>query len=386
MKRKDATTLLISESYPPEIGGVANSAGRTAAILKDMVKEVIVFAFDRTLQPGMTRLDDIDGIRVCLVGPFAKEDLTLQLSGNIIRHLLSDYPVQVLHGFYSLHPGYLAVFHAKLAGLKSLVNVRGNDLDRGMFQWKYHSMLLWSLSQADLITCVSRELAEKCRVLSNRDDICYTPNSVDLALFHPQPRSEELNRKFGIDHELVLGFFGELRMKKGITFLLEAFREVSAVMPVRLFLVGGVRREDRHFLEAFLQNNRCLYDRVVMIDYTRNREELCSLYNLVDIVLAPSLWEGMPNSVLEAMACEKIVISSDAGGAKDIICDGENGFLIKTRELHMLKDNILRAVSLKPREKRKIQSRARCTMEDSFSGDEERRNLSALYDRLLRDA
>jgi glycosyltransferase involved in cell wall biosynthesis len=54
---------------------------------------------------------------------------------------------------------------------------------------------------------------------------------------------------------------------------------------------------------------------------------LCAAYTLCDLVLQPSIDDGMPNAVLEAMACERVVVASPVGGLLDLIQDGENGFL-----------------------------------------------------------
>lgn len=384
MELRNVSTLIITESFPPNTGGVAKSSHRIALMLRDELKEVIVFTFDRNSPPGVTSCYEIDGLKVCTLGPFRRDDLTLQVSGNIISGLSQENSVRIFQGFYSLSPAHLAVFYGKMLQGKSLVSVRGNDVDRGMFNPASHSQLLWSLGNADIVSCVSRELIRKCEILTGRSDIEYTPNSVDHEIFHPQPRSEELLREYGVKDQLLLGFFGELRMKKGITFLLEAFAGLLQTMPAILFVVGGVRKEDRHILDAFMRENPEASRKLRVIDYRSDLDELCRLYNLMDIVISPSLWDGMPNCILEALACEKIVLSSNAGGAKDIITHGENGFLISIHQLHWLKDAILEVASLSLEEKRKIQSAARKRVIKAFSQSMEISNLFALYDRLLR--
>jgi glycosyltransferase involved in cell wall biosynthesis len=326
---------------------------------------------------------EVDGIPVYTLGPFAKEDLTLQVCGNLITQLASLHSFSIYHGFYSLNPGYLAVFYGKMNEKKSLVSVRGNDIDRGMFQPLSHSPLLWTLHHADAISCVSRELVKKCRILSSREDIIYAPNSTDTEMFYPGPKSEELRLALGMKEGLVLGFFGELRMKKGITFILDAFRDLADSLPAVLLIAGEVRKADRVILTEFFHDHPRLKERVVMKEYTDNQEELRSLYNQVDVVLSPSLWEGMPNCILEAMACERIVLSSDAGGAKDVITHGKNGFLISVNELHRLKEAIADIAALSPEAAKKIGACGRETIASSFSPSIEKNALLDLYRHLL---
>ncbi len=71
------------------------------------------------------------------------------------------------------------------------------------------------------------------------------PNAVDTALFHPGPPEPALRQRPGIQpDELVLGFSGELRHKKGVLFLLSALSEVRKVRPACLLIIGEVRARE----------------------------------------------------------------------------------------------------------------------------------------------
>jgi len=65
----------------------------------------------------------------------------------------------------------LAVWFAQIKGIKSIVSARGNDLDRGIFPPGDFARTQWNLERADLITAVSKELANKIIILCRRDDI-----------------------------------------------------------------------------------------------------------------------------------------------------------------------------------------------------------------------
>jgi glycosyltransferase involved in cell wall biosynthesis len=206
---------------------------------------------------------------------------------------------------------------------------------------------------------VSRDLVEKCAVLSGRTDIRYQPNSVDAHFFQPGPVDASLRDALGITDEAVLGFVGELRFKKGTQFLLEALRQVREVHPARLLLVGGMRGEDRAYLRRYLRKNPHLRPDIQLIDYLHDREQLRAYYNLMDIVLSPSLWDGMPNSVLEAMACGRLVLASDVGGIRDIITPGATGLLIGVHELARLGEGCLEILQAAQAERETLGRRAR---------------------------
>ncbi len=189
--------------------------------------------------------------------------------------------------------------------------------------------------------------------------------------------------KYNLDGCFVLGFFGELRMKKGFTFIIDALIELIPHIPLALLMVGTIRKSEKEYFLEYMEKCYEIRDRIIHLRYISEPSELCLHYNLVDVVLSPSLWEGMPNVILEAMACGKIVVSSDAGGAQDIIEHGKNGFLIKTGELHTLKDLLQKVYSLSSLEKSTIEENARQRVTGHFNHHREIEPLLAIYKRLI---
>ncbi|MGV8121051.1 MAG: glycosyltransferase family 4 protein [Candidatus Xenobiia bacterium LiM19] len=383
MKHHRMGTLFITEAYPPARGGVSRSSRRIVEALIMQAIPVVVFTLDRSLPAGMTSWKEQDGVTVVRLGPFPEDDLTLQLSGNIITELVHTYPVEILHGFYALYPGYLAAFYARMLGRKSIVNARGNDVDRGMFHSRYSHFLQWTLSKADAITCVTGEMVRKCTVLSGRKDIFYTPNSVNAQVFKALPDSAMLRKKHFLGNEFVVAFSGELRMKKGITFILDAFRDLSLSDDFRLLIIGNIRKSDLPIFERYVKEHGESEKKLIITGHISDDEKLCEYYNMSDLVISPSLWEGMPNSVLEAMACERVVLSSDAGGAADIITHGIDGFMIRRGELHYLKDAIERIVKKTPEEREKIGKCARERVITHFDKEREIAKLMLVYEAAL---
>jgi len=383
MKHHRMGTLFITEAYPPARGGVSRSSGRVVEALVMKGIPVVVFTIDSSLPAGMISRKDQDGVTVVRLGPFPEDDMTLQLSGNIITELVHTYPVEIVHGFYALYPGYLAAFYARLLGRKSIVNARGNDIDRGMFHSRHSHFLQWTLTNADAITCVTGEMVRKCAILSGRKDILYTPNSVNAAVFKALPDSAIHRERLYLGNEFVVAFSGELRMKKGITFILDAFRELSLSDNFRLLIIGNIRKTDLPIFERYIKKHSESEKKLIITGHISDDETLCRYYNMADLVISPSLWEGMPNSVLEAMACERVVLSSDAGGAADIITDGIDGFIIRRGDLHYLKDVIEKIVKKSPEEREKIGKCARERVITHFDGEREIAKLMLVYEAAL---
>jgi len=383
MKHHRMSTLFITEAYPPARGGVSRSSHRIVEALTLKAIPVVVFTIDRSLSAGITTRQEIDGATVVRLGAFPDDDLTLQLAGNIITELVHTHPVEILHGFYSTYPGYLAAFYARMLGKKSIVNARGNDVDRGMFHSRYAHFLQWTLSNADAVTCVTSELVRKCTVLSGRKDIFFTPNSVDAETFRIIPDRASLRRKHFLGSDFTVAFSGELRMKKGMTFILDALNELSKTGGVKLLLMGNIRKADLPLFERYLKDHGDLEKDIIITGHIDNNETLCEYYNISDLVISPSLWEGMPNSVLEAMACGKVVLSSDAGGAVDIITHGVDGYLIRRGELHYLKDAIEKIRNRTQDELDKTGECARDRVISHFNSEREIARLMLVYESAL---
>ncbi len=77
-----------------------------------------------------------------------------------------------------------------------------------------------------------------------------------------------------------------------------------------------------------------------MTGHLERREEVADHLRLGDIFLMPSLWDGMPNSVLEAMAAGLPIIASDAGAIPELLTDGSSGVLVPKTHLHLLSQSV----------------------------------------------
>jgi L-malate glycosyltransferase len=137
----------------------------------------------------------------------------------------------------------------------------------------------------------------------------------------------------------VIGFVGELREKKGMITLLRAFAQVNKQRPTALLIVGEIRQgEDRQTFEEFRSTNPQL--RITITGHIPHKD-LPTYYSLIDAFAHPSLRDGMPNALLEAMACGKAVVATAVGGASEAIKDGETGFLVPANDAEALSQKFL---------------------------------------------
>lgn len=102
-----------------------------------------------------------------------------------------------------------------------------------------------------------------------------------------------------------------------------------------------------------------------------------------DILLLPSVEEGIANVVLEAMACGTIVIATNCGGMSEAITDRENGFLVPVRNSNAIADKIVEVMALSNEEKRMVKEQARKTIEKKFRADSMVQGMTELYNTVL---
>lgn len=387
--------LLIAERFPPDLGGLARSGARTAGSLARLDAQVDVLTWTRTLPPGALQSLDAGevaasarGATLHRLGLFGQTDTSMQHTLDVLDYLHSQRRYQLVWGHYLSPPGFMAVTFAGLAGIPSTVSARGNDVDQAMFPPGDFARLLWTLQRATVLTAASGDLGRKMAMLLGRDPgVEVIPNAVDTTLFSPGPADPALRERLGIQAgELVLAFSGELRHKKGVPFLLSALTEVHKVRPACLLVIGEVRSREQEHLTAFRAEHPEAAARVLVTGRLDAPEDVAAHLRLCDVYLQPSLWDGMPNAMLEAMACARVVVASDAGGIPEAIDSGHNGFLVPKALLNHLGQALVDVLSLSEERRAAIGAAARARIEERFQAQAEAEALRRVLDRTIPKA
>lgn len=376
--------LLITERFAPDLGGVARSATRTAAALAQLGVAVQVVAWTRTLPAGQleTRVQPAVSpaappVVVHRLGLFGNLDYSLQHTLTLLDGLHRQQPFAGVWGHYLFPAGFLAVLFAGSVGIPATASARGNDVDLLMFPPGDFARLTWTIERAQVLTAVSADLARKLRLLSREQPrVHVVPNSVDAELFQPAPPDAQLRAALGIQPgELVLGFSGELRHKKGLAPLLAAFLEVRQSCPACLLVIGEVRVREQAALASFAAEHPEARARLLVTGHLDDPRDIARHLQLCDLYVQPSIWDGLPNAVLEAMACERLVLASDAGGLPEVLEHGRSGFLIPRLDLHRLGEAILEVWRLPLAQRQAIGHAARQRIQQAFSAEREAAEL-----------
>lgn len=174
------------------------------------------------------------------------------------------------------------------------------------------------------IIAVSQEiatvLAEKEGIPHQKIQVIY--NGIIPELFKPQKKKIDKIKELNLDSNLTtLGFIGRLEPQKGVSYLLQAIKKLGKQRIFLLIIGNGSLKEQ---LEK--ETKELKIDHRVL--FLGERNDVAALLEVIDILIMPSLWEGMPLVLLEAMTNKKIIIASDIPGIREAIGPRE-GILVK---------------------------------------------------------
>jgi glycosyltransferase involved in cell wall biosynthesis len=366
---------LLTEKFPPDPGGLAVSVERLAGLLAGSGHTVHVFA---PAHPTRQR----DNLILHQINPNKHAKDTLAEWFETILRVHASQEFDLLHGYFLPQAGFLAAYAGRYLGIPSVVSARGNDLDRAIFDGQKAAHIFYALQNASMITTNATELLRKCQALAPAREAILIPNGVAADRFTPGPASPELRHSLGLGNDPVIGFSGELRAKKGLNALLLAFRELTQRHPASLLLVGGARQgSDAETLQVFEKQNPdlriCTVAQVAL-------EKMPEYYRLMDMLVSPSLHDGLPNAVLEAMSCGLPVVGTYAGGLPDAIVDGESGLLAppgNVKALASAMENLLTEPGLRKR----LGEQARIRVQEKFTLQQELQGNLDVYQKIMRD-
>jgi len=209
-----------------------------------------------------------------------------------------------------------------------VTTIRGSDL--ALLSGLPQSLACWLLAGFQGLTAVSQEIQGRLREMAptlgdSPEKVAFTPNGVNTDLF--TPRSQAACRaELGLEGDWpCLLWAGRLAPEKGLNHLIQAMPAILAQTPrTRLILLGdGPLRG-----ELAGQVRRLDLETSVEFRPAMPRHKLNLWYGAADLVVLPSLREGRPNVVLEALACGRPVLASRVGGVGELIEDGLQGRLV----------------------------------------------------------
>jgi glycosyltransferase involved in cell wall biosynthesis len=314
--------ILIIGNYPPLVGGEERQIYETVRYLKKRHKIII-------LTPLAKRKKTKNPKIICV--PSLSNNIVIR---NFIFSLFAiPYLISILRkekpDIMHIHFGFTNQFYFIFSRLFSIPLI---FTLHGCYGSKYFDFKLlrkitkFSLSKAKKIIAVSRRTYLGLKEMKLEDKSIIIPNGVDINFFKPSKNVKNNT----------IAFFGRLHPQKGVEYLLEAFKKVQKKnKKVKLMIVGTGPLEKKLKNIAKKENLNCKFFGHV------SDKKLVQIVSSSYMVVFPSLWEGMPLAILEALAMGRPVIASKVSGIEDVIKNGKNGILIEPKKPSQLANKIL---------------------------------------------
>lgn len=286
----------------------------------------------------LAAIHDEDGCRNC-GRPGVIQRMMMQVRVALI--LAGDSRILRGRDVLFLTPAFLAILAAKMSGSWTILYSGGYPFfaERRPLVEGIATVVLKSLPSAvvDRIVLESRgpESFYKCNEYRSKCVVC--PQYVDTGVFF---RKKPIGSR-----EFDIAFVGRLSRAKGIDRYLTALvRLLEEGNRPRLLIVGdGPLRKEIRSLAAE-------YSQVVLMNWVE-AVDVPDLLNSAKFTILPSDYEGLPNTVLESLACGTPVIATRIGGITDVVVDGVNGYLMADNSPDSIRAAVLRALTSKETER-----------------------------------
>ena len=275
--------------------------------------------------------------------------LALQALYRAARRVARDHGATLMHGHWLIPGG--AVAAAAACGLPTVISLHGSDVYVAERHGFARRVAQYAMRRADWMTACSDDLRPRAIAIGGPADRFDTiPYGVDVECFRPDPLRRAAARaalSLGPD-DLCLFTAGRFVRKKGFEYLIDAVGRLAPRWPrLRLVIAGGGDLDTE--LRARAAANG-VADRVRFVGVLAQPAVAAHLA-AADIAVMPSVRDdagnvdGLPNTVMEALASGTAVVATRAGGIPSVIADGRTGLLVPPRDADALAGAIERLLA-----------------------------------------
>jgi glycosyltransferase involved in cell wall biosynthesis len=271
--------------------------------------------------------------------------------------------------FRRWHPEAIVVFlyeaivptlvAARLAGVPAVISSLRNEY----FGPRYRELVIRATEKLSVATVVnSRTVANSLvhRGIAHRSHVLVIHNGIDISRFPSSDARDDVRTSLGlVDDDFVWLTIGRLAEQKDYPNLLRAFATLVETAPrSRLIVVGRgpLRAElESHVRAAGLQGS---------VSFLGFRNDVPLLLAAADAVVIGSRYEGMPNVVMEALACELPIVGTDVGAMPELIKEGVNGYLVPPSDPKALASAMTKLAFASTQERTEMGKRGRSLVRD----------------------
>lgn len=321
--------MLFTDTYIPQVNGVATSVANLAQMLLKQGHDVMICTTSSKRSSGETLpIAYAHAIPV----PRAPGLSLAPPVGLALPVAVHQFRPHLIHSHTPFGIGWQAMLASHREGIPLLGTHHSHQdvftgyvrrtISQSIIRGVVRSLTSSYYNRCDLVACASDFLAAHMASYGVRQKILVIPNALDTTLFCPQPRSSLLDAKRGIK----IVFVGRLAVDKNLHQLITMIRPVldSDSASVSLDIIG--EGPEKSHLMRFV-SSQGLVEKIRFTGLLRGKELVKAISNS-DICVSASLSDNQPMSLLESLACGVPVVAIDSGGVSEIIQNGYNGFLV----------------------------------------------------------
>ncbi|NDJ86443.1 MAG: glycosyltransferase family 4 protein [Chloroflexi bacterium] len=389
------------DRFPPLVGGVENQAKQLSVELARRGLPVIVLT--RRVSAHLPAYERTDGLTIYRVPPSGERGHRLNIisvftfAWALLRHR-REYDLIHAHDMFSL---LLAAIIVRLLLRKPLVvkvPTHGNISRQGsqttqvsLYSRLLHHVILpqrlwyWLLNRADVFIAISNEIEAELRAAQLTDKTVRMVNAVDRSRFRPAepPEKQSLRQQLDLPPEAtVIVSHGRIVRRKRLDVLIHAIAQVCQTHPDLFVVLLGPFAPPDSALEAELRHliaELGLEHQVRFIGETLSPE---GYLRAADVFVLTSEREGMPNALLEAMACGLPCCASTIGGITDVVDHGTDGYLFPVGDATALAQ-VLKLIIDEPDFAARLGTAALATIGTAYTWDAVIARYEELYRGLL---
>lgn len=268
----------------------------------------------------------------------------------------------------------IGLIAGRLAGVKAAFSWETISAPEWLYKrrlWPY----LFAIKFCNRVISVSEAtktwLIEKRKVPAEKVEVI--PYGVNLEEFNTHDNSN-LREELGLGKDIpIVGMVGRLHPQKGHTYLIQAAKLITKKRAnVQFVLIGDGKLRSK--LESEAEENNLSKN----FHFLGFRSDVSQLIQGFNIFVLPSLYEGLPNVVLEAMATAKPVVATPVDGTKEAVVDGETGLLVPQKDPAALAEALLKLIE-NPEKLQEMGQKGRKRVEEKFSLVKQVQRFEQLY-------
>ena len=359
--------ILVSGFPPDRVGGMEIASYNIAKHLanKGHSIHIITSSYSDSLNEDKFVVHPVGMRKTKIIGPLFDQRNILPVIKEINPEIIHAQGIST-----SGISGFTAFLIKKLLKIPYVVYGRGGDI----YPFNVEKILVKAiLNNANSVIALTEHMKKEMQKISAKE-ISVIPNGIDIDRFN------DSSPKFSESSDTKIIFVGNLRLEKGLSYLIEAMRYITKKdINSRLLIVGeGPQKENLEKLVTKLNIND-----IVTFSGKVATEEVPVYLKNSDIFTLPSLQEGFPNVLLEAMASGLPVVATDVNGINEIIEDCKNGFLVRPQNSKEIAEKIL--LLLEDNELRKRISKQNMKKASKYSWKQTVQMLENVYNNALRN-